>query len=428
MPAFAGRTSTARNLSLTLSGQVDRLSHPVKLFEWQGMNQHQRGKVVARDVYHAKVLLAIQGIRVKRIKRHSGWWQWLAQMKPGNKIYYRDITTLLHQLAVILGAGVDLITALTMLSNHQHKTVLKELLLAVIHSLQQGESLARSFAPHARYVDALSRQFIAIGEQIGALDAMLKRAAEHRNSIENLRKKLIMACLYPGMVLTLALIITAALLIFVVPKFSQLFMENNIALPFLTQCVIGISHYVRAYALLSLFVMILVLTLFFLMKKFSKIFSIYVDFMVIKLPIMGNFLRKLIQARCLKTLAIMLAAGLPLSDSLIATANVAHNRVFRWGFLQIKDKTCEGQALHVSMQATAIFSPLVVQMVESGENSGNLDHMLHQLAEFYEDETTVFITYLHHLLEPIVMMVLGVVIGVLLIALYVPIFQLGTLI
>ncbi|MEM9243422.1 MAG: type II secretion system F family protein [Pseudomonadota bacterium] len=394
-------------------------------FVWQGIQQQQicRGTIHAENHQQALLLLRKQGITVYKLKKQSLWRQ--GHWRKTGKIKAENITTLLVQLAHLLSAGIDLITALSMLAKQHQKSVMATMLSTVINALQNGLSLSQSLNTYPQYFDPLSCQLIAAGEQSGKLDTMLHYAAKQRRDYAQLKSNIISACLYPSMLVITAITITSVLLIVVIPKFAIMFTESNITLPYLTKVIITLSQWTRAYGSYAIILGLALLLAIYLAKKYSTYGNLYLDFLLLKLPVFGKLIEKAILTRCLQTFSMAFSAGISLPKVLTICSQVADNKVFYWAYQQLHLKTQQGLGLAASMTEVNLFPTLMVEMTAGGEQSGKLCQMLEQLSQYYHDDIQRFIKRLNYLLEPIIMLILGVLIGILLLAMYLPIFKLG---
>ena len=280
---------------------------------------------------------------------------------------------------------------------------------------------------YPKYFDNITCQFIAAGEQAGKLDIMLVRVANHKEKTALLKNKVKKALFYPIAVLTIAIIVTSILLIFVVPQFAELFSGFGATLPWLTQLVISIANQFSTFWWLILFLIFPIFLCRFYQKK-NKKFAFIIDRLILQLPFFGKLIRKSIIARLTRTLATIFDSGIPLIEALNALPLIANNLVFRQGINEIQTAIKRGETLQQALKKTHLFPNMSIQMVAIGEEAGKLSAMLEKVAEFYETEVDQMVDGLSQLLEPLIMAVLGVIIGGLVIAMYLPIFKLGTVI
>lgn len=337
-----------------------------------------------------------------------------------------DIVVLTRQLATSLHAGIPLAQVFQILieSFSAHPS-LKQLLRVIARDIQSGSTLAAALKKHPQYFNALYCGLVAAGEQSGALDILFLRLATYLEKMTSLKRKLLKALLYPSLILIVAGVVCSILLIFVVPQFETVFHNAGTDLPWFTKGVISVSHFLGQYVWFILFCLVGVSFVFYTAKKRSAWFSHRYDSQILKLPVTGKILHKVIAARFSRTLATLFVAGVPLIDALNKVATVSGNHVYEKGILNIRNHVATGNKIVQAMHRARLFPALMVQMVAIGEESGKLDDMLHRVAEMYEEEVDQLVDGLSQLLEPLLILVLGIFVGGLVIALYLPIFQLG---
>ncbi len=327
----------------------------------------------------------------------------------------------------MLNAGISLLDSLAALANQQQYPALQQLLTQLQQQIKQGNSFSNAVEQQHSYFDTLTCRLISAGEQSGNLEKMLQRAADYRQHSETLKQRIRSACLYPAIVLTTATVVTLILLLVVVPQFCQLFADNHIALPQLTQQIINLSQQLHHHYKTLLLLPLSLLTMKFV-SPHSHHLNQFHDWLLLKLPVVGNIIKKRIIVRCLETLATTFSAGIPLLEGLAMSAAVANNDCFYRALMAIETSVAKGQSLHQAIQQSTLFSPLVVEMVACGERSGQLDKLIMHLTTYYRQQIDHFIANLNTLLEPVIMVILGGVIGFILVAIYLPIFQLGKVI
>lgn len=391
-------------------------------FTWEGLDKKgkkTKGEIAGASEALVKAELRRRGVNPTRVKKKSG------SAKRGKKISPKDVAVFLRQLATMMSAGVPLVQSFEIIGNGHENPSMQTLLLTIKSDIEAGNNMAQSMAKHPFYFDDLVCNLVDAGEQAGTLDQLLDKIATYKEKIEAIKGKIKKALFYPTAVIVVAFIITSVLMIFVIPSFAELFKGFGADLPTITQVVINISNVfveywwaifggvgAAVYGMLQL-------------KKRSKPFNRALDRISIKLPILGVILNKAIVARFARTLSTMFAAGMPLVDSLTTVAKAAGNVVYEAKLMTIKDDVSTGNQLNVSMKEADIFPSMVVQMVSIGEETGALDSMLSKVADFYEQEVDDAVDGLTSLLEPIIMAFLGVVIGGLVVAMYMPIFKMG---
>jgi type IV pilus assembly protein PilC len=396
-------------------------------FAWRGVNRQgeiQNGVLHAHTSEEVSHELKQQRIRVTRIQRQFDLPSWL-QFKTQPRISARDITQFTRQLATLLHAGVPLLQAFDILNRGEGNAVLKALIRELRTQVEGGVALNQALQQHAAF-DALYCNLVAVGELAGMLDTMLERLANHLEKSDALRSTVRSALIYPSAVLAIAGLVLVLILVFVVPAFQNIFASFGAELPWLTQVVIALSEAIQRYGLWLL--ALVGLTAWWLKRQVQQRtnWRRYLHRMLLRLPIAGLLTRHACTARWTRTLATLFAAGVPLTEALDAVQGVTGNLLFQEATQTIQAQLIQGQALSRALEDTErLFPPMVVQMCAIGEESGALDHMLEKTAEYYEREVDNTIARLSTLLEPFIMVVLGLLIGGLVMALYLPIFQLG---
>jgi len=406
----------------TVSASANKTAQP-PTFIWQGKDKSGnkiKGEIVASSLPQAKTLLRTQGILVSTVRKKS---------KPlfggKRKITPADIAVFLRQLATMLKAGVPVVQSFDIVIDGMENPSLREVLRKTKVEIESGSTLASSLRAHPMEFDALVCNLIESGEQSGALEQMLDRIATYKEKTEALKAKLKKAVKYPIAVVCIAVVVTGILLIKVVPVFEELFNGFGAELPAFTRFVLNISEVVQAWWFPALILGFIFSYIFKQAKARSKKFNDFLDETSLKLPIMGDIMNKAVVARYARTLATTFAAGVPLVEALETVARAAGNSVYEKAILQIRDGVTSGTQLQQSMRYAGIFPPMAVQMVAIGEESGALETMLDKVASYYEAEVDNAVDGLTAMLEPLIMSVLGVLVGGLLIAMYLPIFQMG---
>ena len=396
-------------------------------FVWQGKDrrgQTRKGEVSATSLSDAKNLLRRQGISANRVKKLS---------KPlfgsgAAKITAADISVTSRQIATMLSAGVTLIQSLEMIAQGHAKVSMRKLLGEITEEVKAGNPLSSALRKHPNYFDDLYCDLVYTGEQSGALELIYDRIATYKEKAEALKSKIKKAMFYPIAVVVVAFIVTTILLVFVVPQFEEIFSSFGAELPAFTQFVLGISRFVQDY---GIFIAIAVGTAGFLFgrayKKSQKLRD-SCDKLVLKIPVIGEILKKASIARFTRTLATTFSAGVPLIGALESAAGASGNAVYREAILYMRKEVAGGIPMHVAMRATNVFPDMVTQMIAIGEESGAVDEMLSKIATIYEAEVDDMVDGLTSLLEPMIMAVLGVVIGGLIVAMYLPIFDMGNVV
>lgn len=394
-------------------------------FAWEGVDKSgakKKGETVGANEAAIKAELRRQGIRPVSIKKKS------ALSRRGKSISPKDIAIFTRQLATMMAAGVPLVQAFEIVGRGHENPSMQDLIMTVKANVEAGSGLAESLAKHPQYFDELVCSLVAAGEQSGTLETLLNKIAVYKEKVEGIKGKIKKALFYPAAVVVFAFIITAILMIFVIPQFAELFKGFGADLPALTKMVVSMSNFfVKFWWAIFGSIGGIVYGLI-QVKKRSKPFNNFLDRFVLKVPIIGNIITKATIARFARTLSTMFAAGMPLVESMTTVAQASGNIVFEGRILRMRDEVSTGTQLNVSMKESSLFPNMVVQMVAIGEESGAVDAMLAKVADFYEEEVDNAVDGLTSLLEPLIMAFLGVVIGGLVIAMYLPIFKMGSVV
>jgi type IV pilus assembly protein PilC len=325
----------------------------------------------------------------------------------------------------MMGAGVPLVQAFEIIGRGHDNAGMRDLLLKIKNEVESGTSLSESLAKHPVYFDDLVINLVNAGEQAGVLETLLDKIATYKEKTEYLKAKIKKAMFYPAAVIVVAVIVTAILLIFVVPQFESLFSSFGADLPAFTRMVVNLSEFMQQWWWLVFGGLIGTVIGFLQAKKRSRGFGRVLDRFILKVPVVGPIMHKAAVARYARTLSTMFAAGVPLVEALESVAGATGNIVYSDAVLMIRDSVATGQQLQFAMSQTGLFPNMVEQMVAIGEESGSLDSMLAKVADFYEQEVDDAVDALSSLLEPLIMSILGVLIGGLVVAMYLPIFKLG---
>lgn len=381
------------------------------------------GEINAVSPDLARAELRRQGLIPTKVKKVSKPLQLTKK-----KITSADISYFSRQLATMMSAGVPLVQSFEIVARGSDNDSVRELVLKVKTDIEEGRSFAESLTQHPKHFDPLFCNLVGAGEASGALETMLDRIATYKEKSESIKKKVKKALFYPTAVMVVAMIVTAILLIFVVPQFEELFKGFGADLPVFTQFVIELSEFVQQYWWVISAALGAAGSAFVFLKKRSKTLQHLLDRMVLKIPLIGDILNKAAIARYARTLATTFAAGVPLVEALDSVAGATGNIVYSQAVMQIKDEVSTGTQVNQAMRNTNIFPSMVIQMVSIGEESGSLDSMLEKVANIYEEEVDAAVDGLSSLLEPLIMAVLGVLVGGLVIAMYLPIFKMGSVI
>ena len=384
-----------------------------------------KGELPAKNMALAKVMLRKQGVTIKNIREKRK--NILAGLSK-KKVTTLDITIFTRQLATMMKAGVPLVQSFEIVAEGLDNPSMREVVLGIKGEVEGGNTFAGALKKYPQYFDRLFCSLVESGEQSGALETMLDRVAIYKEKSELLKQKIKKAMKYPITVIIVALIVTIILMVKVVPVFQGLFGSFGAELPAFTQMVVNMSNWTQKYWFVLLLGIGVAITAFMETKKRSKKFRDALDRMALKLPIFGDLVYKSIIARFSRTLSTTFAAGVPLIDALESTAGATNNVVFETAVLKIKEDVATGQQLQFAMRMTNLFPSMAVQMVAIGEESGSLDAMLDKVATHFENEVDNAVDGLTSMMEPLIMAVLGVLVGGLVIAMYLPIFQMGSVV
>ena len=394
-------------------------------FAWEGMDkkgQRVKGKSLAPNELALKQDLRRQGVVATRIRKQS------TALKGGGKVKPEDIAIFSRQLATMLAAGIPLVQAFEIIGAGHEKPSMQKLVLDIKADVESGTSLHEALGKHPLYFDDLYVNLVEAGEQAGALETLLDKIATYKEKSEAIKKKVKKALFYPAAVLAVAVVVTLILLIFVIPQFESLFKGFGADLPAFTQMVINLSRFVQANGIYLALVSGGAVYAFFYFRKRSRRMREFLDRMSLKVPIIGPILNKAAIARYARTLSTMFSAGVPLVEALDSVAGATGNIVYENAVLKMKDEVSTGQRLQRAMEGTGLFPNMVVQMIAVGEESGSLDTMSGKVATFYEEDVDNAVDSMSSLLEPMIMAILGVLVGGLVIAMYLPIFKLGAVV
>lgn len=392
-------------------------------FIWEGVdrsNRQVRGEVRAPSETVVTTNLRRQGIRVVKIKKQT--------FRGGRKVSEKDITFFTRQLATMLRAGVPLLQAFEIVARGHSNPRFSRLMMDLKNKIEAGSSMSQAFREHPAHFDHLYCNLVAAGEASGTIDAILDRLATYKEKILAIKGKIKSALFYPISVITVAIVVTWVIMVFVIPSFKSVFKNFGADLPAPTLIVMGISEWVVAWwwlvAIVFAGTVFGVITLY----KRSATFRLGFDRLLLKIPVIGGILEKATIARWTRTLQTMFAAGVPLVESLDAVGGASGNAVFVAATRRIQTEVSTGTSLTNAMTNTNLFPTMVLQMTQIGEESGSLDNMLGKIADYFEREVDDSVAALSSLLEPIIIVFLGVVIGGLVVAMYLPIFKLGSVI
>ncbi|WP_428454176.1 type II secretion system F family protein [Photobacterium kasasachensis] len=395
----------------------------IRYFHWRGVNQ--AGKKVSgitlgfqeRDV---RTMLGEQMIQVKKIKRHKP--STLSKLK--NQLKPADVTAITRQLATMIASGVPVVQALKMMANSHNKAEGRAVLAQVTTQIEAGASLSRALKTSSPLFDNFYCDLVLTGEQTGHLPEVFDRIATYREKNESTRKKVIKAMIYPSMVTLTSIGVTIMMLVFVIPQFASIFSNFGAELPWFTQQVIKASDFMLGYGIYLAIGLLTFLFLFIFRYQRSRRFKLAIHRLNLKLPIVGNVLLKATVARFSRTLATTFSAGIPLLSGLQSAGKTAGNKYIEQAIEEAHSSTAAGMPLHIALRQSDVFPELMLQMTMIGEESGSLDDMLNKMAALYEDDVDNTVDNLGKILEPLIIIFLGGMIGGLLVAMYMPIFKL----
>ena len=393
------------------------------LYTWEGKDKTGkvvRGEIRATGDAMVQAMLRRQGIQVSKVKKHK--------MTRGGRISDKDIALFTRQLATMMKSGVPLLQAFDIAMKGSGNAALSRLLNDIRTDVETGLNLSQAFAKHPVHFDKLFCNLVAAGEQAGILDSLLDRIATYKEKILAIKSKIKSALFYPAAVVVVAGLVVSVMMLFVIPEFKSVFSSFGADLPAPTMMVIAMSDFFVQSWYLVFGALIGAIVFIAWSYKRSTAMQIALDRMLLRFPVIGPIIRKATVARWTRTLATMFAAGVPLVEALDSVGGAAGNYVYLVATRQIQSDVSTGTSLTVAMQSSDVFPTMVVQMVSIGEESGQLDAMLSKVADFFEQEVDDAVAGLSQLLEPLIMVFLGTIIGGLVVAMYLPIFKLGAVV
>ena len=395
-----------------------------KRFTFEGKNIETerlvRGEVVAKDEEEARKKLQRRGIRPLRISK--------VKTARKRRITQEDITVFTRQLATMMKAGLPLMQAFEIVARGHSNPSMTEMLMQVRSDVEQGSALGKSFSKYPKYFDRFYCNLVSAGESGGVLESLLDKLAVYKEKTQAIKKKVKTALTYPIAIIVVAIALIFIMMMFVLPAFKEVYANMGAELPSLTQLVMSLSDLFVDYGWIMIILLIVLAFGLYKLHEKSPTFQKRIDALILKLPIFGTIVRKATIARWARTTSTLFAAGVPLVEVLDSVAGASGNILYEEATQDIRAKVTQGLSLTSSMQSTDMFPNMVIQMAAIGEESGSLDDMLNKAAEFYEDEVDNSVSRLSHLMEPIIMVVLGSLIGILLIAMYLPLFNLGNVV
>ncbi|MCH1921617.1 type II secretion system F family protein [Shewanella sp. A3A] len=413
--------------SRTTSSKTDKKQPKIFTYVWKGVNRDGKkteGELRGASVAEIKNQLKNQGILPKSVTKKSvGLFS-----SENKKIKPMDIAMVTRQIATMLSAGVPLVTSIELIARGHEKPRMRTLLGTILADVQSGIPLSDALRPHRIYFDDLYVDLVAAGEHSGALDTVFDRIATYKEKAEALKSKIKKAMFYPAAVIVVAIAVTTLLLLFVVPQFEDIFKSFGAELPAFTQLIINISRALQATWYLFFGGIIIGIWSFVRAHRNSQKFRDKIDELVLKIPVIGDILHKGAMARFARTLATTFAAGVPLIDGLESAGGASGNAVYRKAIANVRTEVMAGMQMNVAMRTTKLFPDMLIQMVMIGEESGSLDNMLNKIANIYEMQVDDAVDGLSSLIEPMMMVVIGGLVGSLIVGMYLPIFQLGNVV
>ena len=394
-------------------------------FTWEGTDRagkKVKGKVVATSEAAVRSELRRQGVVPTRVRKQSMLFR-----KQG-RVTAADIAVFSRQMATMMTAGIPLVQSFDIIGAGHENPAMQKLILAIKSDVEGGTSLADALAKHPLHFDDLFVNLVSAGEQAGALETLLDKVATYKEKTEAIKKKIKKALFYPAAVVVVAVVVTVILMIYVIPEFESLFQGFGADLPAFTRFVIDISKFVQQTGWLLLIAAVGGVVGFLHLHKRNRGVQHFVDRALLKIPIIGMILNKSAIARYARTLSTTFAAGVPLVEALDSVAGATGNIVYETAVLRMRDEVATGQRLQRAMENTNLFPNMVNQMIAVGEESGSLDEMSSKVADFYEEEVDNAVDSMSSLLEPLIMAILGVLVGGLVIAMYLPIFKMGAVV
>ena len=393
-------------------------------YSGRGTGGTMTGEIEAPDRTSAVGELRKRAILVTKIQERSGG---KSPSKAGGKVKDKEMAIFTRQFSTMIDAGLPLVQCLNILAEQSESKNLRDVTGRVARSVEQGSTLADSLRRHPRTFDDLFTNMVEVGESGGILDVVFQRLAAYIEKAAALKRKVKGAMIYPASIISVAFLVVIFMLTFVIPTFTKMFKDLGADLPLPTQVVVWLSEFVRTYILLiiaAVFGCVFALRAYYRTEKGQAT----IDALLLKVPVMGTLIRKVAVARFTRTLGSLVSSGVPILEGLRITARTAGNKVVEKAVLQCRAAVTAGKTLAEPLKASGVFPPMVIQMISVGEQTGALDAMLSKIADFYDDEVDVAVSSMTALLEPIMIVVLGVLIGGLVVAMYLPIFKLVTLV
>lgn len=395
----------------------------LKTFSYIGTDQNGhnvRGECRAKNKKAARIQLEKSGLEIKKISIKS------TSFFTHKSVKEKDIVNFTRYLATMIHSGIPIIQSLDVCIKSTSNEKFSDMLVKIKAAVESGHSISEALSLYPQYFSSFYRNLLKIGESSGKLDTMLLRIADYLEKMQKLKDKFKKALLYPAVIVFVSITVTSVLLIYVVPQFESMFMNLNAQLPWFTQLILDISRWLQKFWFR---VLTAILIFFYFSNKLiakSESAKIIIDNILLNIPIFGSLIRKICLARFARTLNTMLSAGIPLLNCLPAAAKLVGNNVYKKAIISISKQVEGGQSLNVAMQNTNCFNHMIIQMTSIGESSGSLDEMLQKISELYESEVDSTISNLSNILEPVVILIVSIIVGSLIVAMYLPIFSLGS--
>ena len=405
----------------TLAAKKPAAKKELPTFIWEGINKAGvkiRGENQAINENFLRAELRRQGVIPKMVRKKSN------RLSKG-KIKAVDISYFARQLTTMMRAGVPMMQSLELIGSGHDSPAMRTLIKKISTDIEGGADLAGALAAHPAHFDNLFVNLIRAGEQAGTLEDMIDKVATYKEKTESMKAKVKKAMMYPLMVIIAAVVVSTIMLVWVIPTFKDIFEGFGADLPAFTLWVISLSEWLQAKGWILLFFIVAIIVAFSQARRRSRKFNHFVDKAVLKIPVMGEIINKSAVARFARTLSTMFAAGVPLVEAMDAVAGSTGNIVYEEATLQMKEDTAKGVQLYVAMMTTQQFPSMVVQMTKIGEESGRLEEMLNKVADYFEEQVDDMVDNLSKQIEPMIMAILGVLVGGLVVAMYLPIFKMG---
>jgi type IV pilus assembly protein PilC len=415
-------TATAKNVR-DLGAQRAQVSQ-MTMYDWVALDKRgkrMKGEMPAKNASLVKAELRRQGMNPQTVRERA---------KPlfgatGSTVKPRDVAIFSRQIATMMASGVPMVQSFEIIADGQKNIRFKNMLVDVKQGIEGGASLAEALGKYPVQFDELYRNLVRAGESAGVLDIVLDTVATYKERVEGIKAKIKKALFYPVMVLVVAMLVSMIMLLFVVPVFASTFRDAGAELPAPTQIVINASEFMKQYWWAVIGTIVGAVVALVVAKRRSVKFAHFLDRVMLKLPVIGNILRQSAIARFARTLGVTFRAGVPLVEALDAVSGATGSVVYGDAVKLMRDDIAVGHQLQLAMRQTGLFPNMVVQMTSIGEESGALDNMLFKVAEFYEEEVSNAVDTLSTLLEPLIMVILGVLVGGMVISLYLPIFKIA---